>query len=109
MSANVAELEKLQKKIHQFRPWFSPNPETLPVFDTLASAFPETGEAWAKNIQITEGTKVACNGFARNQNAVIALLEKLRGKPGVSELQVQQMRGQNPVEFSFSYKTEVRQ
>ena len=109
MRGNVAELEALQKKIRQFRPWFNPLPETLPVYDTLAGAFPETGDAWAKSIQITDGgAKVVCNGYATNQPAVIALLEKLRARPGVSEVQVQQMRGQKPVEFAFTYKTEAR-
>ncbi len=108
MRGNVAELDVLQGKIRQFRPWFEPAPQTLAVFEALAGAFPDSGEVWAKGIQITDGAKVTCAGFTRNQPALLAVLDRLRARPEVSGLQVQQVRGENPIQFSVTYKWEAK-
>jgi hypothetical protein len=104
MKDNVAELDALNQKIHSFRPWFEPAPQNLQLIEGLIAAFPEAGDAWAKSIQISPDFKVTCTGFARNQPAILALLDRLRARPDVSGLQVQQFRGDNPVQFSFTYK-----
>jgi hypothetical protein len=109
MQRNVAELDALQQKIHQFRPWFEPAPQVLQVMDGVIAAFPEQGDVWAKSLQVGEGYKVTCSGFARNQAALLALLDRLRKNPSVISLQVQQMRGDNPVQFSFTCKWERAQ
>ena len=108
MRSNVADLEALQLKIRQFRPWFEPAPQTLEVLEALVAAFPDQGDVWAKSIHITEGSKVACTGFARSQSALMALLDRLRSRPDVTGLQLQQVRGENPVQFSVTYKWEAR-
>ena len=36
----------------------------------------------------------------------MAMLERLRARPEVSSVQVQQVRGENPVQFSITYKWE---
>lgn len=108
MRREVADLEALQLKIRQFRPWFEPTPHTLEVLEALAAAFPEQGDVWAKSIQVTESSKVACTGFARNQPALMALLDRLRSRRDVTNLQLQQVRGENPIQFSVTYKWEAR-
>ncbi len=104
MSANVAELDSLQQRIRQFRPWFDSTPHSLQIMEGLVGAFPETGDVWAKSIQFTAASKVTCTGFARNQAALLALLDRLRAMEQVNDLQVQQVRGENPVEFTLIYK-----
>jgi hypothetical protein len=106
MRKNVVELESLQQKIRQFRPWFEAAPQDLQIIEGLAAAFPEQGDVWAKSIQLGEGHKVTCAGFARNQPALLALLDRLRARTDVAGLQLQQVRGENPVQFSFTYKWE---
>jgi hypothetical protein len=106
MSRSVAELEVLQQKVRQFRAWSDALPLTVGALEGLVSAFPEQGDVWAKNIQVGENGKVTCTGFARSQAALLGLLDRLRARPGVSEIKVQQMRGENPVEFSLIYKME---
>ncbi|MBV9128251.1 MAG: hypothetical protein JO117_09215 [Verrucomicrobia bacterium] len=108
MRNKVADLDVLQSKIRQFRPWFEPAPQNLQVLDGLISAFPEQGDVWAKSIQIGAGYKVTCTGFARNQPAWLGLLDRLRGRPDITALTVQQVRGDNPLQFSFTYKWEPR-
>ncbi len=107
MEPRATELGKLQQGIRQFRPWFETSPRTLQVIENVAAAFPDSGEVWAKSIQLSGDNKVACSGFARNQSAWLAFLERLRKRKDVSALQVQQVRGENPIQFSIVYKWEV--
>lgn len=104
MKRNVAELESLQQNIRRFRPWFEPAPLNLQAMESLTQAFPETGEVWAKSVQIGEDFKVTCSGFAQNQPAFLAMLTRLRARPDVTGVQVQSVRGEKPVQFSFTYK-----
>ena len=108
MHKKVGELEVLQQKIRQFRPWFEPAPQSLQVLEALMGAFPDQGDVWAKSIQIVEGPKVTCSGFARSQAALNSLLDRLRARTDVADVQVQSVRGQNPIQFSFTYKWEAR-
>lgn len=104
MRGNVAELESIQQKIRRFRPWFDQTPTSVAILESLAAAFPDAGEVWAKSIEIDDDAKVTCAGFARNPAALTNMREALRRRPGVSGLQVQQVRGENPVGFTLVYK-----
>ncbi len=117
MKNTVADLEDLQKKVRQFRPWFEPNPQKLQALETLISTFPERGEIWARSVQITtlsgkeeaaspgSGTlKVTVSGFTRNSANLLGLQDRLPKQPGVTALQLQQIRGNNPIQFSLSFK-----
>ena len=102
MNASVNELDALQQKIRKFRPWFDRKPTSVQLLESLFAAFPEGGDVWAKSIQIN-GTKVTCTGFARNQPAFLAMLDRLRHRPDVTNLQTQQIRNENPVQFTIVY------
>ena len=104
MRRKVADLESLQLRIREFRPWFDPAPQSLQVIESLASAFPEQGDVWAKSVQVGEGNKVSCSGFARSQSALLGLLDRLRARTDVAGVQVQTVRGENPIQFSITYK-----
>lgn len=98
----VADLEIVQADIRQFRSWYDGTPRSLAIFEALVSAFPETGEVWAKTIEWREGSRVACAGLALNQAAWMAFLDRLRARPEFREVQVQQVRGENPIQFAFT-------
>ena len=102
MNASVNELDALQQKIRKFRPWFDRKPTGVQLLESLFNAFPDGGDVWAKSIQIN-GAKVTCTGFARNQPAFLAMLDRLRHRPDVSNLQTQQIRNENPVQFTVVY------
>jgi hypothetical protein len=108
MRHNVAELETLQQQTRQFRPWFERSAQSVQILESLTSAFPEQGDVWAKRIELGEDFKVTCSGFARSQLAWTALLDQLRRRPDVSALQVQSVRGDNPIQFAITYKWEAR-
>jgi hypothetical protein len=106
MADNVADLDAIQQKIHEFRPWFEPAPVRLQLLQSLVLAFPEQGNAWAKSIQVADDDKVTCTGFATTQPALMALLARMRARPDITALQVQQIRGENPIQFSITYQWE---
>ena len=122
MKNTVANLEDIQKKVRQFRPWFEPGPQKLQALETLISAFPEKGDIWARSVQIgpfmekseaggravqsIEASKITVSGFARSNAVLLSLQDRLRKQPGVSALQLQQIRGNNPIQFSLSFKWE---
>ena len=104
MKRNVADLESLQQNIRRFRPWFESAPLNLQLIESLTECFPETGEVWAKSVQISDEFKVTCSGFAQNQKALLDMVGRLRARPDVTGVQVQSVRGEKPVQFSFTYK-----
>ena len=103
MNSTVNDLDALQQKIRKFRPWFERKPVSVQLLESLFAAFPDGGDVWAKGIQIN-GTKVTCTGFARNQPALLSMLDRLRHRPDVSNLQTQQIRNENPVQFTIVYR-----
>jgi hypothetical protein len=108
LGGTVSELEQVQQKIRQFRSWFDPAPQTLPILEAVAAAFPDQGDVWARIIEVGEGGRVTCTGSARTQAAVMTMLERIRTRPEVETVQVQQMRGDNPVQFTVIIKWEAR-
>ena len=58
---------------------------------------------WARNLEIRDNSKVFCSGLAKDSEALLAMLDALRATPRVSELTVQQVRGELQVQFAFGY------
>lgn len=103
MQSTVTELENLQGKIRQFRPWFASGAPSVDILHALVSAFPETGEVWAARIDLKEGAEVACDGFARDQGVWMAFLDRLGSQSGVTQLQVRSVRGEKPMRVDFGF------
>jgi len=123
MKNTVADLDEIQQKIRKFRPWFEPGPQKLQALKSLVAAFPERGDIWTRSIQITaslekgDGARsvqsstistVSVSGFARSNSVLMALHDSLSKQPGVSALQLKQIRGNNPIQFSLSFKWEPK-
>jgi hypothetical protein len=104
MAPRVTELENMQQQIRQFRPWFDDSYRSLGILRRLSEAFPEDGAVSAKTIEIRESSLVTCSGTARDNPAFLRTLDKLRGVPEVSSLQVDQIRGRTPLQFTFNFR-----
>ena len=104
MQGKVADLDKLQQRIRLFRAWFDPAPQSVQILETLDTSFPDQGDVWAKSVQINDGAKVTCTGSARNHAALVAFLDRLRKHPEISDVRLQQERGDTQVQFSIIYK-----
>jgi hypothetical protein len=104
MSAKVAQLQTIQEKIRQYRPWFDDTFRDLAILRKLSLAFPEDGEVTAKTIEIRDDNTVSCSGTARDSSAVLAMQAKLRTAPGVSGLKLDLIHGKAPVQFTFDFQ-----
>jgi Tfp pilus assembly protein PilN len=103
MEPQVQALESLQKQIRDFRPWYRSSAVSLEILRQLTEAFPEEGSVWAKNIEIKDDAQVSCAGFARSNQAFMEMLDRLRSSDAVQDVQVKQVRGANPIQFTISF------
>lgn len=103
MAPQVNTLEQVQRDIRHFRPWFDNTVPTLRILDQVTAAFPEEGTIWAKTFEIKSGPVVSCSGLARNNQVLLETLDRLRQVAGVTDLKVRQVRGENPIQFSFQF------
>lgn len=103
MEPKVKQVEKLQAKVRAFRPWFDSSAASLTIAARIASAFPDEGTVWAKKIEVKDLSSVTCTGNARSNEDWLKLLESLRKTPGIADLQVTQVRGNQPLQFSLSF------
>jgi hypothetical protein len=104
MSAKVAQLQGVQDKIRQYRPWFDDSFRDLAILRQLSLAFPEDGAVTAKTIEIRDDNTVSCSGTARDSAAVLAMQAKLRTAAGVNGLKLDLIHGKTPVQFTFDFQ-----
>lgn len=104
MAVNVGQLEELSKKINQYRPWYDETVKGLTLLRSLTQAFPEDGSVTAKTVEIRDLSTVVCTGTARNYQALLQTLQRLRANPQIRDANLGPTRGQSPaLQFSFSF------
>lgn len=103
MESRVRGVETTQQKIRQFRPWFDDSLRSLSILRQLTEAFPEDGVVSAKAVEIRDQGAVTCSGVARDNQALLKTMERLRAAKAVSDLKVDQIRGKSPMQFTFDF------
>jgi len=105
MKGSVAVVETVQGKIREFRPWFDPSVPvpSLTTARAITLAFPKTGEIWLKQLNIRDDSKITATGSSKDQNSLLATLEKLRSTSGISNLELKSQQGSHPISFSFEF------
>jgi len=103
MASNVGEAQKLQDQIRTYRPWFDESVRGLSILKQIAAAFPEDGVVSAKTLEIRDLTAVTCTGVARDDQARIKTMDKLRSAPGIADFHEGPVRGKSPIQFTFSF------
>lgn len=104
MSSKVADLEKMQDRIRQYRPWFDDSFPNLGALRQLSASFPQDGSVTATAIEIREGNVVTCSGNARDTASLLRMLDTLGSAPGVTQLHRDQIRGASPIQFTFGFQ-----
>lgn len=99
----VDEVDAIQQKMRKFRPWFDVSAENLRILRKLTEAFPVEGSVTAKTLEIKDLTEINCSGQARDNQAMLRLLDQLREAPAISNVKVQQVRGKSPLLFNLSF------
>ncbi len=102
----VAQVESIQEQVKKFRPWIDESFESLRILSKLTEAFPQEATVWAKSVEIRNLSEVYCSGFARNSQEWLKFYDRLGKTPGVYGLKVQQVQGETPLQFTFSFHWE---
>lgn len=104
MSKATTDLEGIQRQINTYRPWYDETVRGLTILRGLTQVFPEDGSVTAKTVEIRDLNQVTCTGTARNYQALLQTLQRLRGNPQVRDANLGPTRGQSPaLQFSFSF------
>jgi hypothetical protein len=105
IKTEVEELEIVQNKIKQFRPWYDESARTLSIFRALTQAFPEDGAVTAKSVEIREQNRVTCTGTARDYAALLLMQKKLGDSGTVADLKLSRIQGKAPtMQFTFDFR-----
>lgn len=100
----VTRLEQLQEQIVRYRPWFDRSCRVLTILRRLSEVFPEDGTVSAKSIQLRDSGTVTVSGTARSNQALLRVLQQLRNVQGVRNVELETMRGQTPLQFTFKFQ-----
>lgn len=103
LAPRVEQLETLQQDIKQYRPWFDASVRHLTVLKRLTEVFPEDGTVTAKTLEIRDGNLVTCAGTTKDAPLFYKMLDQLRTNREVSEVTVDQLRGESSRQFTFSF------
>ena len=104
MGPNVRELDHFQQQIKRFRPWFDESVRSLSILRRLTEAFPENGDVTAKTVELRDPGTVICTGTASDNTALLKALDRLRAMSEVVDVQVDQVRGKAPLQFTFNFQ-----
>ena len=105
LQPTVRQLEGLQERIRQYRPWFDESVRGLSIMRGLTEAFPEDGAVTAKTVEIRDLNTVTCTGIARDRQVLLRTIENVRKVQQFKEVALGPTRGQSPaVQFTFSFQ-----
>jgi hypothetical protein len=105
LQPTVRQLEGLQERIRQYRPWFDESVRGLSILRSLTEAFPEDGAVTAKTVEIRDLNTVTCTGIARDRQVLLRTIENVRKVQQFKEVALGPTRGQSPaVQFTFSFQ-----
>ncbi len=106
IKSRVAKLESMQKEIRTYRPWFDESCRSLAVLRRLTESFPEDGSVAAKVVEIRANGRITCSGTARDAAAWLRMRDQLSNAKGIADVQVEQVRGKSPIEFTVNFRWE---
>jgi len=104
MAAQVTELEAVQAKIREFRPWYDTSFRNLTIMKRVAECFPETGSVTAKSFEIRSLARISVTGTARDNAALLGTLDQMGKVKEIQGLKVEQIRGKTPLQFTFTFR-----
>lgn len=105
METQVVALDAIQAKIRDYRSWYDTGFRNLTILRRVTECFPENGSVTAKSFEI-QGVRptVTVSGTARDNAALLRTLDELRKSREVQGLQIEQIRGKVPAQFTFTFR-----
>lgn len=104
MQVQVTDLETVQARIRDFRPWYDTSFRNLSILRRVTECFPDNGSVTAKSFEIRGLAAVSIAGTARDNSALLLALDQLRKTREVQGLKIEQIHGKTPLQFTFSFR-----
>ena len=105
LQPTVKQLEGVLEQIRQYRPWYDESVRGLTILKRLTEAFPEDGTVTAKTVEIRDLNTITCTGIARNYQALLKTVERLRTVRQIPDVNLGPTRGQPPaLQFTFNFQ-----
>ncbi len=104
MKYEVTDLDALQDKINQYRPWHDARDPSrvMDILKKITTAFPDDGAVTAKTLEVRDVSTVVCTGTARSMSQLMSTEEQLRKTPGIAGVNVVQVRGRANFQFTLN-------
>jgi hypothetical protein len=104
MALQVGELEAVQARIREFRPWYDTSYRNLTIMKRVVECFPDNGSVTAKSVEIHGPAAVTVIGTAKDNPSLLRVLDLLRQAKEVQGLKIEQIRGKTPAQFTFTFR-----
>lgn len=104
MAAQVTDLEAVQARIREFRPWYDTTFRNLAIMRRVVECFPDNGSVTAKSFEIHGPATVSVSGTARDNASLLRTLDQLRQLKEIQGLKIEQIRGKTPAQFTFTFR-----
>lgn len=102
LQPEVQRLNDVHARLREFRAWDDPSLPSLALLRLVSEAFPESGVVTARSVELRPPQTITVSGTAREHGALLATVDRLRQQPAVRSVRVEQIRGQNPAQFTFA-------
>jgi len=104
MAVPVSELETVQTRIREYRPWYDTTFRNLTIMKRIIECFPDNGSVTARSVEIHGPASVSVTGTARDNASLLRTLDQLRQAKEVQGLKIEQIRGKTPAQFTFTFR-----
>ena len=104
MTAQVTELDGIQSRIREYRPWYDTSLRNLTILRRVVECFPDNGSVTAKSFEIHGPANVSITGTARDNPSLLRTLDLLRQAKEIQGLKIEQIRGKTPAQFTFTFR-----
>jgi hypothetical protein len=85
IAPNVQQAQEVVDRVSLARGWYDRRPAVLECLLSLANVFPQEGSIWATNLTIRD-QKVLLTGKCNDEQAVLALLDRLKARPEFTQI-----------------------
>lgn len=104
MAAQVTDLDAVQGRIREFRPWYDTSFRNLTIIRRVVDCFPDNGSVSAKSFEIHGLANISVTGTARDNASLLRTLDLLRQAKEIQGLKIEQIRGKTPTQFTFTFR-----
>lgn len=104
METQVKDLDAVQARIREFRPWYDTSFRNLSIMRKVVECFPDNGSVTAKGFEVHSPSTVTVTGTARDNASLLRALDLLRQSKEVQGLKIEQIRGKTPAQFTFTFR-----